>query len=70
MPQTVLQQPWQELGTSWAAPSVQSLGGLQLCAQGILIVPTGVNGHAEVGRVRKLDLEELRLFFGRDNVYH
>jgi hypothetical protein len=35
-----------------------------------LIDPTGVNGHAEVGRIRKLDLEDLRLFLGRDNVYH
>ncbi len=35
-----------------------------------LIVPMGVNGHAEVGCVRKLDLEDLRLFLGRDNVYH
>jgi hypothetical protein len=25
-----------------------------------LIDPTGVNGHAEVRRVRKLDLEDLR----------
>jgi hypothetical protein len=35
-----------------------------------LIVLTGVNGHAEVGHVRKLDLEDLRLFLGCDNVYH
>ncbi len=35
-----------------------------------LVVPTGVNGHAEVGRVRKLDLEDLRLFLGHDDVYH
>jgi hypothetical protein len=35
-----------------------------------LVVPTGVNGHAEVGHVRKLDLEDLGLFVGRDNVYH
>ncbi len=35
-----------------------------------LIVPTGVNGHAEVGCVRKLDLEDLRLFFGHEDVYH
>jgi hypothetical protein len=35
-----------------------------------LVVPTGVNEHAEVGCVRKLDLEDLRLFLGRDNVYH
>ncbi len=68
---TVLQQPWQELGTSWAAPSVQSFRGLQLCAQGIPhCSPMGVNGHAEVGCVRKLDLEDMRLFLGHDNVYH
>ncbi len=35
-----------------------------------LIVPTGVNGHAEVGCVRKLDLEDLGLFLGHDDVYH
>ncbi len=29
-----------------------------------LVVPTGENGHAEVGCIRKLDL------VGRDNVYH
>jgi hypothetical protein len=36
----------------------------------LLIVPTGVNRHAEVGCIRKLDLEDLRIFLGRDNVYH
>jgi hypothetical protein len=35
-----------------------------------LVVPMGVNGHAEVGRIGKLDLEELRFFLGRDDVYH
>ncbi len=35
MPRPILQQPWQELGTSWAAPSVLSLRELQQCAQGI-----------------------------------
>ncbi len=35
-----------------------------------LIVPTGVNRHAEVGRIGKPDLEDLRIFLGRDNVYH
>jgi hypothetical protein len=35
-----------------------------------LIVPTGVNRHAEVGRIGKLDLEDLRMFLGHDNVYH
>ncbi len=35
-----------------------------------LIVPTGVNGHAEVGLVGKLDLEDLGFFLGRDDVYH
>ncbi len=32
-------------------------------------VPTGVNRHVEVGLVQKLDLQGLRLFLGRDNVY-
>ncbi len=35
-----------------------------------LIVPMGVDRHAEVGRVGKLDLEDLRIFLGRDDVYH
>jgi hypothetical protein len=35
-----------------------------------LIVPTGVNGHAEVGCIRKLDLEDLGFFLGHDDVYH
>jgi hypothetical protein len=29
-----------------------------------LVVPTGVNGHAEVGGIRKLDHEDLRLSLG------
>ncbi len=35
-----------------------------------LIVPTGVNRHAEVGCVWKHDLEDLRIFLGCDDVYH
>jgi hypothetical protein len=35
-----------------------------------LIVPTGVNRHAEVGCVGKLDLEDLRIVTGHDDVYH
>ncbi len=35
-----------------------------------LVVPTGVNGHAVVGHVRKLDLEDLGFFLGHDEVYH
>jgi hypothetical protein len=35
-----------------------------------LVVPMGVDGHAEVGRVRKLDLEDLGFFLGHDDVYH
>jgi hypothetical protein len=35
-----------------------------------LIVTTGVDRHAEVGRIGKLDLEDLRIFLGRDDVYH
>jgi hypothetical protein len=35
-----------------------------------LVVPMGVDGHAEVGCVRKLDLEDLELFLGRDGVNH
>jgi hypothetical protein len=35
-----------------------------------LIVPTGLDGHAEVGRIRNLNLEDLGFFLGHDNVYH
>ncbi len=35
-----------------------------------LVVPMGVDGHAEVGCVRKLDLEDLGFFLERDDVYH
>jgi hypothetical protein len=30
----------------------------------------GVDRHAEVGPVGKLDFEDLRIFLGRDDVYH
>ncbi len=40
-----------------------------LC-KAFLVVPTGVNGHTEVRRVRKLELENLRFFLGRDDVNH
>ncbi len=33
-----------------------------------LVVPTGVNLHVEVGIVRKLDLVNLRIFLGHDDV--
>ncbi len=32
-------------------------------------VPTGVNGHADVGIVGKLDLHHLRFFLGSDNIH-
>jgi hypothetical protein len=35
-----------------------------------LVVPMGVDGHAEVGPVRKLDLEDLGFFLGRDGMDH
>jgi hypothetical protein len=35
-----------------------------------LVVFTGVDGHAEVGRIGKLDLEDLGFFLGRDDVNH
>ncbi len=35
-----------------------------------LVVPMGVDEHAEVGSIRKLDLEDLGFFLGRDNIYH
>ena len=30
----------------------------------------GVDWHAEVRYIRKLDLEDLRIFLGHDDVYH
>ncbi len=36
----------------------------------LLVVPTGVDGHAEVGRIRKLEFEDLGFFIGRDDVNH
>jgi hypothetical protein len=38
--------------------------------EAFLVVPTGVDGHAEVGHIRKLDLEDLGFFLGHDDVYH
>ncbi len=35
-----------------------------------LIVPTAVDRHVEVGRVAKLDPEDLGFFLGRDDVNH
>ncbi len=35
-----------------------------------LVVPTGVNVHVEVGIVRKLELENLGIFLGCDDVHH
>jgi hypothetical protein len=32
-------------------------------------VPMGVNGHVDVAFVWKLDLQNLRIFLGRDNVH-
>ncbi len=35
-----------------------------------LVVPTEEDRNADVGIVRKLDLENGRIFLGRDNIYH
>ncbi len=35
-----------------------------------LVVLTGKDRYADVGVVRKLDLENCRIFLGRDEVYH
>ncbi len=35
-----------------------------------LVVPPGINRDTEMWRVRKLDLEKLRFFLGRDDVNH
>ncbi len=35
-----------------------------------LIVPMGLDRHAEVGSIGKLDLEDLRIFLGHDDFYH
>ncbi len=48
MPWTILQQPWQELITSWAAPLFYHLEDCNYVREAFHIVPTGVDGHAEV----------------------
>ncbi len=35
-----------------------------------LVVPTGEDRYADVGVVRKLDLQYGRIFLGRDDIYH
>ncbi len=35
-----------------------------------LVIPTEEDRYADVGIVRKLDLENSRIFLGRDEVYH
>jgi hypothetical protein len=35
-----------------------------------LVVSTGVDGHAEVGCIRKIDLEDLGFYLGREDVKH
>ncbi len=41
-----------------------------MCARYSLLFSQGEYGHAEVGHVRKLDLEELWLLLAHDDVYH
>ncbi len=35
-----------------------------------LVVPPGEDGNADVGVVRKLDLQDGRFFLGHDDIYH
>ncbi len=35
-----------------------------------LVVPTGEDRYTDVGVVRKLDLQNGRIFLGRDDIYH
>ncbi len=35
-----------------------------------LVVPMGVDGHTQVCRIWKLDLEDMRFFLGCDDVNH
>jgi hypothetical protein len=35
-----------------------------------LVVPMGLNGHTDLWRIWKLDLEDLRFFLGREDVNH
>ncbi len=70
MPLTLSQQPWQELALLGQPLLFDHSEDCNNLRKVFLVVPTGVDGHAKVGCVRKLDLEDLAFFLGRDNVYH
>ncbi len=70
MPQTVLHQPWKNSALLGQPLLFNHPEDCNYVRKVFLVIPMGVNGHAEVGRIRKLDLEDLRLFLGRDDVYH
>jgi hypothetical protein len=70
MPRTVSQQPWQHLALLGQPLLFNHSEDRNNVCEVFLVVPTQVDGHAEVGRVWKLDLEDLGFFHGRDNVYH
>jgi hypothetical protein len=70
MPLTVSQQSWQALALLEQPLRFDDSEDRNNVCEVFLIVPMGVDGHAEVGRVRKLDLEDLGFFLGRDNVNH
>ena len=70
MPRTVSQQPWQHLALLGQPLLFNHSEDRNNVCKVFLVVPTGVDGHAEVGCIRKLDVQDLGFFLGSDDVYH
>jgi hypothetical protein len=64
---TALARTWHFLSSPFCSITLEDCNYVR---KAFLIVPMGVDRHAEVGRVGKLELEELRIFLGRDDVYY
>jgi hypothetical protein len=70
MPQSVLQQTWQELALLGQPLLIYHSEDSNNVRKVFLVVPTGINWYAEVGGITKLDLEDLGFFPGHDDVHH
>jgi hypothetical protein len=70
MPQSVSQQPWQEHALLGQLLLIYHSEDSNNMCKVFLVAPMGINGYAEVGCIRKLDVEDLGFFLGRDDVYH
>jgi hypothetical protein len=70
MPWTVIQQLGKDLALLGQPLLFDHLEDCNNVREVFLIVPTGVDGHAEVGCIRKLDVQDLGFFLGSDDVYH